>query len=161
MRNINEGDIVNIAAFAREDVAAVRFIELMPIGQNFGADMFSVSELLHMLENTFGKLEPISEKLGNGPAAYYRVDGFAGKIGIIPAMSQSFCASCNRIRLTADGFLKLCLSRDNGIDLRSQLRGTACDSEIARTIEQAIISKPELSGFNEAASGRLMHTIGG
>jgi len=164
MKGINEDDVVKIAEFARENVAAVRFIELMPVGQNFGTDIFSVGQLMHILEDTFGKLEPISpdkEKLGNGPAAYYRVAGFSGKIGLIPAMSSSFCQSCNRIRLTSDGFLKLCLSHDNGIDLRLPLRDGSGDADIASLIEQAVTNKPELSGFDESATGRLMHMIGG
>ena len=159
--NINKDEVVRIADFAREKVAAVRFIELMPVGQSLGADIFSVDELMYILECALGKLEAIDEKLGNGPATYYRVKGFAGKIGIIPAMSRSFCASCNRIRLTSDGFLKLCLSRDEGVDLRSKLRGGAYDFDIARIIEQAIMNKPEISGFDKASSGRPMHTIGG
>ena len=158
---VNEDEAVRIAELARKKVAAVRFIELMPVGQALEANPFTVSDLVSTLESAFGKLEPISEKLGNGPAAYYSVNGFAGKIGIIPAMSHSFCSSCNRIRLTSDGFLKLCLSRDDGTDLRSQLRLGASDSDIAYHIEQAITGKPELSGFGDASSGRPMHMIGG
>ena len=158
---VNENEAVRIAELARKKVAAVRFIELMPVGQTFGANLFTVRDLVRTLESAFGKLEPISEKFGNGPAEYYSVNGFAGKIGIIPAMSHSFCSSCNRVRLTSDGFLRLCLSRDDGTDLRPQLRSGVNDSDIARHIEQAITAKPELSGFDEASSGRAMHTIGG
>ena len=161
LSGVNEHEAVRIAEFAREKVAAVRFIELMPVGQSIEHDFFCVSKLKIVLENAFGKLEPISEKLGNGPAAYYRVDGFAGKIGVIPAMSNSFCANCNRIRLTSDGFIKLCLSRDDGIDLRTQLRAGTSDADIAHRIKQAILRKPQLSGFETAHHGKPMHTIGG
>jgi len=161
LAGVNEDDILGIAELARKQVAAVRFIELMPVGQDFSANAFPISRLMNILEDNLGKLEPIHEKLGNGPAIYYRLDGFCGKIGIIPAMSRSFCESCNRIRLTSDGFLKLCLSHTDGLNLRTLLRNNSSDTNIANHIAQAIASKPELSGFDKASTGKPMHKIGG
>jgi len=158
---VNEGDILGIAELARNKVAAVRFVELMPVGQDFGENNFPISKLMHILESNFGSLEPIHEKICNGPATYYRLNGFSGKIGIIPAMSRFFCESCNRIRLTSDGFLKLCLSHADDLDLRAPLRNGTPDSSIVDHITQAIANKPELSGFDEAATGNPVHKIGG
>ncbi|MCL2619255.1 MAG: GTP 3',8-cyclase MoaA, partial [Defluviitaleaceae bacterium] len=161
LHGVNEHEVARIAELAREKVAAVRFIELMPVGRSLGEDAFGVAKLRRILESEFGTPEPIDEKLGNGPAVYYRVAGFEGKIGVIPAMSDSFCTNCNRIRLTSDGFLKLCLSHDDGIDLCAALRSGKHDADIARMIEQAVMVKPQLSGFEQAGKGRQMHAIGG
>ena len=87
---------------------------------------------MKMLEEKYGKLVPCKEMLGNGPAEYYMIDGFKGKIGFISAVSHKFCHLCNRIRLTADGFLKTCLQYDKGVELRPLLRAEASDDMKAR-----------------------------
>ena len=85
--------------------------------------------------------------LGNGPAEYVSFSGFQGRIGFISAVSHKFCDSCNRIRLTAEGYLKLCLQYESGIDLRKLLRSGATDEELKEAMRQAIANlsvKPEL-----------------
>ena len=89
----------------------------------------------------------VKEILGNGPAVYYRAPGFAGEIGIIGAVHEKFCSTCNRIRLTSEGFFKLCLYSGAGIDLRQMLRDGSTDEEIADAIADAIQTKTEGTSF--------------
>ena len=102
---------------------------------------------------------------GGGPAIYYRIDGFAGRIGMIGAVSQKFCDRCNRVRLTAQGYLKVCLQYDKGADLRGLLRGGAPDSEIRRVMEETIFLKPKEHSFLdetiEHEESKTMSAIGG
>jgi cyclic pyranopterin phosphate synthase len=120
---VANSSILDLAALARENPLHVRFIELMPIGLGKGLPSYSDGEIRAILENAFGPMTFSSVKLGNGPAVYYSLPGFTGKIGFISALSHEFCDSCNRLRLTSEGFLKTCLQYGDGVDLRSALRG--------------------------------------
>ena len=93
-----------------------------------------------------------------------RPKGFVGSLGFISPLSHEFCSSCNRIRLTGDGFLKLCLNHKAGIDLRAMLRSGASDEEIGAAMKEAIAGKPQRHGFLEQiadAESRRMNEIGG
>ena len=105
----------------------------------------------------------MDKKLGNGPAVYYSAPGFAGEIGMIGAVHEKFCSGCNRIRLTSEGFLKLCLYSGEGVDLRSLIRNGCTDEELAQTIGQAIARKPKEHHFGDHvdADTRKMSQIGG
>jgi cyclic pyranopterin phosphate synthase len=142
VRSFNEEEIAPIAALAREKEIAVRFIELMPLGSAAAFQPIAGREAEAILEKAFGPLTPFSGIRGNGPAVYYSLPGFAGKIGFINAITQGFCGSCNRLRLTSEGFLKLCLSSNLGLDLRALLRSGASDSELSLAIAEAIAKKP-------------------
>ncbi len=160
----NEDDLLPLAALAREQVDAVRFIELMPMGQAVGYRPIPMEQVLARLEGAFGVLMPCTEKLGNGPAQYYAVSGFRGRIGVIAAVSHRFCEQCNRLRLTADGQLKLCLHQPPQLDLCRLLRGGADDALIAQAIAQAITNKPAQHHFyeqNTDTENRDMVSIGG
>lgn len=163
-RELNEEDIVPLAALAMKEAVDVRFIELMPLG--CGRDFHGIEsdEILHRLETEYGKVTVSYEKRGNGPAKYYNFDGFSGKIGFISPMSHRFCGECNRVRLTAEGRLKLCLHYDYGIELKPLLRGGYSDDEILEQIRNAILKKPQAHDFgNESAASeqRKMVQIGG
>ncbi|HSL86043.1 MAG TPA: GTP 3',8-cyclase MoaA, partial [Bacteroidales bacterium] len=134
--------LVDIAELARENRMHVRFIEVMPIGQGKKYEFLGENEIVGMLEEKFGKLTPYGGKLGFGPGHYYSVDGFKGKIGFISSISHKFCDSCNRIRLTSEGYLKSCLQYETGRDLRKLMRGGAKDAEIREAIIEAIEEKP-------------------
>ena len=144
----NEEDILPIAALAKQKNIAVRFIELMPLGSAAVLKSIPGSEIAEVLEKAYGRLTPFpgvqgcEASLGNGPALYYSLQGFAGKIGFINAVSHGFCESCNRMRLTSEGYLKLCLSSDLGVDLKTPLRSGAPDAELARAITEAAAKKP-------------------
>jgi cyclic pyranopterin phosphate synthase len=89
---------------------------------------------------------------GNGPAVYYAIPGFTGRIGFISAMHGKFCASCNRVRLTSTGFLKQCLCYEDGVDLRALVRsGEASDQRrrlLAEAIRTAASGKPQAHSFD-------------
>ena len=141
-REFNEADILPLAALARDENLDVRFIELMPIGCGRAFQGIGSDEILQKLEEEYGAAVESHEKRGNGPAKYYDFRGFAGKIGFISPMSHSFCGGCNRIRLTAEGRLKLCLHYEHGIELKPLLRGGCSDDEILEQIRRAIIQNP-------------------
>jgi cyclic pyranopterin phosphate synthase len=159
-------DVVALARFTLEQPWQVRFIEQMPFGNNAGfqkKSMVDEDELLEVLTSAFGPLELVDGGKLDGEARLYRIPGAAGHIGFISPVSKPFCADCNRLRLTADGILRLCLLRDNEADLRPLLRGGASDDEIADFIRRAVQQKPWGHGLAQdvMAVARGMSEIGG
>ena len=162
----NDEQLVPLAALARDHDLAVRYIELMPIG--LGGDLPGRTEeqVRAKLEAAFGPMTPCDDSLGAGPGHYFTVPGFVGKIGFISAMTHQFCHQCNRVRLTATGFLKTCLQYETGVDLRALLRSGAGDEAIDQAIAAAILQKPLRHHFCDAAGQREderhnMNQIGG
>jgi cyclic pyranopterin phosphate synthase len=160
IRGFNEDEIPVIAGLAKNRNIAARFIELMPLGEAASFRPFYAQEAAALIEREYGPLRPAAAKRGNGPAEYFAIDGFAGHIGFISPMSRRFCEHCNKLRLTAYGFLKLCLSGDSGIDLREPVRGGASDDEITALIRAQVVLKP--AGYSFAEDGGVnMFRIGG
>lgn len=166
MRGFNEDEITGIAALAGRYPVMVRFIEMMPIGMGAGYRAVYQDEIRARLEREYGEMTPVCGTFGNGPATYYEVPGFCGKIGFISALSHEFCGTCNRVRLTADGILKLCLNYQSDVDLKRVIRGGAPDAALEQIFCRAVYKKPGRHGF-EAAAGqggretRKMSGIGG
>lgn len=152
---MNGDDIEGIAMLAEDRPVDVRFIELMPIGCGKNYTGISSEEILRRLEQHFGKAITISEKvnMATGPAEYYQFPGFSGRIGFISPISHKFCRECNRVRLTCEGRLKLCLHYDRGLELKPLLRSGASDEEIGRRIINALKEKPSEHHFRERAAG--------
>ena len=148
VRGFNEQEIVPLAELARDRDIAVRFIELMPLGSASRLEPVSGAEAAAIIEKACGGLTPYSGVDGNGPAVYYSLPGFKGKVGFINAVSRGFCETCNRLRLTSEGFLKPCLSADLDTDLRVLLRSNASDSEISSTITNTAAQKPRFHNFS-------------
>lgn len=115
---------------------------MMPIGLGKEFSGPGQEAVAAVLEQRFGPLTPVSERLGNGPAVYYALPGFRGRIGFISAVSHRFCESCNRVRLTAEGYLIRCLQYDDGTDLRALLRKGASDAVLLEAIAGEITAKP-------------------
>lgn len=164
VRGFNDEDLIPIARLAQEAPLCVRFIELMPIGYGTQADRIPYAETAKRLEAAFGTPAADAQTHGHGPARYVKYPGFKGSVGFISAVSHEFCASCNRVRLTADGRLKLCLNHTEGLDLRSMLRQGADDTEMMEEISKAIANKPGRHAFYEEISDheeRNMNAIGG
>jgi cyclic pyranopterin phosphate synthase len=167
LRGFNEADLAGIAALARDVNRTVRFIELMPLGAAGSLEFIPGAEVAALLERSFGALIPFEGVLGNGPAAYFSLPSFAGKIGFINAVSEGFCERCNRLRLSSGGVLKPCLSSDGGMDLRSLLRSGASDGALREAVTELVALKPASHNFSaiygregtEHTSG--MHHIGG
>ena len=171
VRGFNGEELVPLAALAKDRYIAVRFIELMPLGSASDMKPIPGKETAMLIEKAYGSLTSFTGMQGNGPAVYYSLPGFTGKIGFINAVTHGFCESCNRLRLTSEGFLKLCLSHDLGLDVRALLRTGADDSEIERAITGIAAIKPQfhsLSGVYGAGPANIknkhsggMSTIGG
>jgi cyclic pyranopterin phosphate synthase len=158
MRGRNDDEVADFAAITRERPWHVRFIEVMPTGENLGvsADEFVSSD--EILENIgrIGDLRPVAGPAGNGPARYYAFDGAAGTVGVITPMSHNYCDRCNRMRLTADGQLRPCLFGHAQTNLRDPLRrGEPLEPLIRLTLR----IKPErhwLVQGSDAGSGGLL-----
>lgn len=160
----NRQDILPLTELARTAPIDVRFIEQMPIGNGKNGIFVPSDEALCLLRQSFPDLRETQARRGNGPARYYESAVLLGKIGIIDAVSNKFCASCNRIRLTSIGWLKPCLCYDSGADLRKLLRSGASDGEIRSAMEQQILRKPDGHCFENTESiteRRTMAQIGG
>ncbi len=164
---VNEGELEALAALAIDQPLQVRFIEMMPIG--FGAAMPCMAgpDVLARLKRRWPGLEPLpgeySSAFGDGPAVYYAAPGWQGSVGLIAAVHGKFCASCNRVRLTSQGFLRPCLASEAGCDLRALLRGGASDAELLDAIRKSIWEKPREHHFEAAdrPATRGMYRIGG
>ena len=135
-------EYIRLALLAKEGKADVRFIEMMPIGLGKHFAGRGGDEILGILEKAYGKAEPCTGRLGNGPAEYVQFPGFGRRIGFISAVSHQFCGGCNRVRLTSEGYLKPCLQYESGTDLKTLLRGGAGDPEIKAAMEKAFYEKP-------------------
>ena len=125
MRGINDDEVRDFAALTLEHAWHVRFIELMPVGEMRELTwdhIVPAEEILRSLDE-IGPLQPTAgPERGNGPARYFRFARARGTIGVITPMSHTYCGSCNRVRLTADGRLRTCLFGDDEVDLRTPLR---------------------------------------
>ena len=166
IRGLNDDEVGDFARRTRTEGWHVRFIELMPIGANvsWASDgSVPLAEIRARIEAEAGPLSPVHGPTGNGPARYYQLPGAAGTIGFIGALSEHFCHTCNRLRLTADGRLRPCLMSDEEIDLRTPLRAGADLETIKTLLAQAIQRKPQSHRLGEAPApqDRTMAEIGG
>ena len=147
-RGVNDTECIALAELAKNHKLDVRFIELMPIG--YGKEMKPVSnpEVVEQLRSHYGadRVTPDFHTHGNGPARYYRIDGFSGSIGFISAIHGRFCQNCNRIRLTATGDIKPCLCYSDRISIKNTLR-IGSPEDVKELIRQAIEQKPAAHCF--------------
>ncbi len=163
----NEDEIIDLIKLCKNNDISIRFIEMMPIGLGRNINGLNDEEVMSIIEKNIGKLTPYNGKLGNGPSNYYSLEGYKGKVGFISAVNHKFCETCNRVRLTCEGFLKACLQYDIGTDLRTMLRNGSSDEEILEAVKSTIYNKPESHNFNlikneeEKVEYRGMSQIGG
>ncbi len=166
---INDHEVANLAALSLDRQWHIRFIEFMPIGND---DLFhdrgwiASESLRQQIRDRWG-LEA-GTVLGNGPADVFRIPGAQGTVGFISQMSECFCDRCNRMRLSADGWLRPCLLNETGqLDLRTALRSGIDYSTIRQQVQALLLSKPEInykqrdSGTNGTTYSRTMSQIGG
>ncbi len=164
MSGINDDELPDFAAKTINEGWHVRFIELMPLSgdEPVVSKLVSVSDMKRRLD-PLGKMEPCRVSVGNGPAKYFYLPNATGTIGFITPVTEHFCYYCNRLRLTADGKLRLCLLSEEEIDLREPLRSGASSAELKSLIEEAIARKPlghHLAG-GSAHKGRPFSQVGG
>ncbi|OLT62135.1 GTP 3',8-cyclase MoaA [Moorena bouillonii] len=164
----NDQEVLDLAALTIERSWHVRFIEFMPIGnsQLFGERAWVPSEELRQrIHLRWGLIE--SSVRGNGPADVFQIPGAKGTLGFISQMSECFCDRCNRMRLSADGWLRPCLLNEQGqVDLKTALRSGVDTADLREQVRQLLMIKPEIN-FKERDSGtdssytRTMSQIGG
>jgi cyclic pyranopterin phosphate synthase len=166
MRGSNDDELAAFAALTRERPVFVRFIEVMPVHENLGMQRdtyVSSDEILQRLA-TVAELQPVPGPPGNGPARYFAFDGAPGALGVISPLSHDYCERCNRVRLTADGRLRLCLFGDHALDLRGPLRAGVGVEALADLLRSSMLIKPERHHLRlgEASSRmRAFSEIGG
>ena len=158
----NRDCLTRLAELAKDEPLDVRFIEMMPIGEGQRYGSISGEGVFSELEEKYGRLEPCFDRIGSGPARYYSIDGFEGRVGFINAVHGAFCGSCNRIRLTSAGFLKTCLCYEDGADLKAAVRRGDLD-EVRRLMAEAVKNKPKAHHFalGPAEGEGGMNRIGG
>ncbi|MCD8139399.1 MAG: GTP 3',8-cyclase MoaA [Planctomycetaceae bacterium] len=157
-------DVAPIASLARDAAVHVRFIELMPMGEGAAFAPVNRESVTAALEASFGPLTPCPPPRGNGPARYFSLPGFTGRIGFINTADHTICGSCNRVRLTADGVLKTCLHMDRGVPLRAIVRGrdgAGLDEAVADAIQHKPAHHQFALGNVAGAEVRRMSEIGG
>jgi len=166
VRGYNDEDVADLAALTLDHPWQVRFIEMMPFGEvtQFARDgVVSQEEVAARIEEKLGTLEPVGDGQLDGEARLFRLRGAQAAIGFISTVTNPFCSSCSRVRLTADGKLRLCLLRDDEGDLRGLLRSGASLEELKQRMNELIFRKPWGHGLAEdiIPQQRVMSQIGG
>lgn len=166
MKGINDHEIINFVELAKTMPLHVRFIEFMPIGDlpfYKGDKVVNVNDIRKIIEERY-ELTKEATVQGGGPAISYQIRNGLGTVGFISAMSNHFCNTCNRIRMTADGKLRGCLFSKNEINLKMALKNQVSDDKIIELFSKAVKEKPEHHHMNEGwgvDNKRKMYQIGG
>ena len=164
-RGFNEEDVIDLARLTLENEWEVRFIEMMPFGEvsDFQlSHVVSFREIREKVESVFGVLDEATYDYVD-PSRPFRIPGAAGTLGFISSVTEPFCQGCGRVRLTADGKLRLCLLRDDEVDLLTPLRSGADFDKIRALMKDGAFHKPWGHGLasGEFAENRAMNQIGG
>lgn len=157
---VNTDEILDFARLTFTHPLHIRFIEFMTRDAETDTNFFSNDETFEILKE-LGELKSIGGITGVGPAKNFQFSNAKGTIGLISPISHKFCSSCNRIRLTADGKLLLCLGSDKFLDLKKHLRNGISDKELTELIINALHDKPAGHKFGDTGLMRGMSTIGG
>ena len=166
MRGQNDDELSAFAELTRWRQVYVRFIEVMPVLDNADlqrAAYMSAEDILDRIR-AHGALAAVAGPGGSGPARYYAFPNARGAVGVISPLSHDYCETCNRVRLSADGRLRLCLFGDNHIDLRTPVREGASRDDLAAILRGAMYVKPErhhLDLGKPASAMRALSEIGG
>jgi cyclic pyranopterin phosphate synthase len=166
IRGINDDEITAFAKLSLEKNLHIRFIEYMPVGMENGWEQkhFVPTDEIRQHVKAIGTLIELPSDNGSGPAHMYTIAGAQGKLGFISALSDHFCATCNRLRLTPDGKLRTCLFSDAEVDLKTPMRDGCSDEVLADIINTAILSKPRKHHATEPVFKKCirgMSAIGG
>jgi GTP 3',8-cyclase len=164
MKGVNDDEVLDMTQFCIDQGFTLRFIETMPVGdtgRNASDNYISLEDVKNRIGQTFELLPGVMP--GGGPARYARIAGTELYIGFITPISQHFCETCNRVRMSVDGTLYMCLGQDNHFQLRSKLRAGMSDEELCEALKHAIRLKPERHEFRENPEKviRFMSMTGG
>ncbi len=165
VRDFNEADVPKLARYTVDHDWEVRFIEMMPFGEVSEFQKLNIvtfAEMRSRVEEVFGPLEEVGYDYVN-PSRPFRIPGAKGTLGFISSVTEPFCKGCGRIRLTADGKLRLCLLRDDEVDLLTPLREGASFEEMRTLLRDGAYHKPWGHGLDEGivSRNRVMNQIGG
>ncbi len=167
MRGVNSDELLDFVSLARNRALEVRFIEYMPFSGNGWSDdeLVPFEEMLDQIKARHPDIAAIDDDLSPGETSReYRIPGFSGSVGFITSMTKHFCGSCNRLRITADGNLKVCLFGNSEVSLRDQMRAGASDEQLSKLIGLAVgRKKASHAGMHviAASDNRPMILIGG
>ncbi len=167
IRGQTEDQVVPLARFAREHGLQLRFIEFMPLdgARRWQNDqVLPAKEILRILQESLGPLEPVAPEVPGAPATEYRFVHGSGRIGLIASVTEPFCEQCNRLRLTAEGKARNCLFSLEEWDVRDLLRNGGTDAQIAELLHAAVGAKKKAHGTDTgefAIPERAMYQIGG
>ncbi|MGE5172979.1 MAG: GTP 3',8-cyclase MoaA [Betaproteobacteria bacterium] len=167
VKGLNDDEVADFARLTLDRRLHVRFIEFMPIGAHdrWHRDVcVSSDQVRAVIEHEFGRLVPFTSSTSAGPSTNFQIPGANGVIGFISPITQHFCKSCRRLRLTADGKIRPCLLSDTEIDVKSPLRNRCDDGELERLLRLSLEIKPERHHITESEPGcfqRTMSKIGG
>jgi len=166
MRGQNDDEIADFARLTIDLPLFVRFIEVMPVQENAGLQREAYIPTDEILERAacVGPLRAVGGPGGSGPARYFAFPNARGAVGVISPLSHDYCERCNRVRLTADGRLRLCLFGEQHVDFRGPLRAGASREELAQLLGSAMAIKPErhhLRLGEPASRMRALSEIGG
>ena len=167
IRGLTESEIVPFGHFARRTGAEIRFIEFMPLDSDSAWQRDKVlfaHEIVELLSREIMPLVPCPDQNPHAPATEFQFEDGIGRIGLIASISQPFCMSCDRFRITADGKLRNCLFSLEETDVRSMIRNGGQDEEIAAAIRASVSAKKEGHEINTSRfiqPARPMHSIGG
>jgi cyclic pyranopterin phosphate synthase len=165
MRGVNDDEIVDFARFGRERGVTVRFIEFMPLdaqGEWTNEQVVTKAEIVAAIGEVF-ELSQVAERESDPAARWRYVDG-GGEFGVIPSVTEAFCESCDRVRLTADGMLRHCLFATRELDLRALMRSGASDDDLAEAITAEVGAKwagHQINQVHFIRPSRSMSQIGG
>jgi GTP 3',8-cyclase len=167
IKDINEHQVIPLARFAREENLELRFIEFMPLDAEKNWDVEKVlsgTELRRRLESEFGPMIPVDRANSSQPAVDFRYADGQGSVGFINSVTEPFCGTCNRLRITADGKLRNCLFATDEWDVRALIRGDATDQQIADFVIDCVQNKKPghlINQQNFVQPQRAMYQIGG
>lgn len=167
IRGFNDDEICDLAALSIDRPIHMRFIEVMPLSETYlweGNGLVPVAEMRQKLMEKWD-IYPYREGVkGAGPAKYWKIPGAQGTVGFISAVTECFCADCNRVRLSSDGFMNPCLGHVHATDLKSVLRGGGDLEQLKQVMADCILKKPKEHNFDDIQGDhilRVMVQIGG
>ena len=165
MRTINDDELGDIIDYASERGARLRFIECMPMSDSSEwKRLYMPMEEVLKLPQITSRVDTSAVAIKDRAAAYtLPLKNGNGTVGFVSPMSNRFCDSCNRLRLTSDGRLRACLPSDKDVDIRDALRTNATEAELTKLVREAVLMKPEVGEYNydDDSRGRSMLQIGG